>query len=114
MELLETTDRMETVLAFYQENLKASAAKIAPSTTEEKRDGRRVVRLSMPRDDGGLQTVEVSEDTGKTTIQLMNVNSTKSAPLVPPSTRGGTMPPSSLLPLPPTDGPSELPPPPRL
>jgi hypothetical protein len=112
MELLETSDRIDGVLAFYQEKMKAAAGKIPPSTAEEKRDGgRRIVRISKPRDDGGLLTVEVGEEPGKTTIQLMSVSPGKPAP-VPTPAAPGTAGSSSVIGPPSTSG-ATAPVPPR-
>lgn len=113
MELLETSDRIDGVLAFYQEKMKAVAGKIPPSTAEEKRDGgRRIVRISKPRDDGGLLTVEVGEEPGKTTIQLMSVSPGKPSP-VPTPAAPGTNGASSLIGPPSTSGATApVPPPP--
>jgi hypothetical protein len=76
MALIETRDPVDTVISYYRDRIKSPDARLAPTVTEEQRDGHRVVRLSAPQTDGGLQTVEAREEGGKTTIQLMNLKGT--------------------------------------
>jgi hypothetical protein len=73
MSLMETRDSVDAVIAFYKDRLSKPGSRLEPTKTEDRLDGRRVVRLSVPQEDGGLQTVEARDDVGKTTIQLMNM-----------------------------------------
>jgi len=100
MEMLETRDSVDTVIAFYTQHMVPANDRLKPSRTEDRLDGRRVVRLSLPEPDGGLQTVEAREEPGKTSIQLLNMKGKRSRevpasipgvdPLAPSSPRRST------------------------
>jgi hypothetical protein len=95
MEMLETRDPVDAVISFYSQRMIPVDARLRPTRTEDRLDGNRVVRLSLPRPDGGLQTVEAREEPGKTTIQLLNMKG-KSSREVPASIPGlGPLPPAS-------------------
>ena len=87
MALLETHDPVDAVISFYDQKLRVPGSKVPPNRTEDRLDGHRVVRLSAPRDDGGLQTVEARDEAGKTTVQLMNMKGTPGA-VIPPRIPG--------------------------
>jgi hypothetical protein len=87
MSMLETGDSVDAVISFYSERLKTPGSHLQPDRTEDRLDGRRVVRLTVPRDDGGLMTVEARDEPGKTTIQLMNMKGTPRG-AVPPGIPG--------------------------
>jgi hypothetical protein len=104
LSLLETQDSVDAVIAFYSEKLKTPESQLQPTRTEDRIDGRRVVRLSVPREDGGLLTVEARDEPGKTTIQLMNMKG-KPGGAVPPRIPGVPEPaPSRDLTAPPDTG----------
>jgi len=86
MALLETGDSVDAVIAFYAVRLKSPDRRLATTRTEEKLDGRRVVRLSAPLENGGLQTVEARDEGGKTTVELMRMAGKPGG--VPPSIPG--------------------------
>jgi hypothetical protein len=99
MEMRETRDPVDVVIDFYSKRMVSADDRFKPTRTEDRLDGRRVVRLSLPQPDGGLQTVEAREDAGKTTIQLLNMRGKTSRgipnsipgvdPLSPTSARPG-------------------------
>ncbi len=73
MEMLETGDSVDAVINYYAQHMISSDERLKPTRTEDRLDGRRVVRLSLAQTDGGLQTVEAREEPGKTSIQLLNL-----------------------------------------
>jgi hypothetical protein len=87
MQMLETRDPVDAVIDFYSKRMLPADDRFKPTRTDDQQDGHRVVRLSLPQPDGGLQTVEAREDAGKTTIQLLDMKG-RSSKQVPTSIPG--------------------------
>jgi hypothetical protein len=80
--MLQTTDKPEAVIDFYDKRLARSGADPQhpgrqvtqhPLRGERKQDGKAVVTLTDTRPDGVMFAVEVREDVGKTIIELMDI-----------------------------------------
>jgi len=85
--LLETPDKIEPVVAFYLENMaKSNADPNMPGSTrpparaDRVQDKLRVVTLSDIQPGGGMRSVTVHEDVGRTYIELMNITGKQQIP----------------------------------
>lgn len=78
--LLQCSDKLDAVVAFYTEKMAVSNAdpklhgvKRPPSRTDRLQDKSREVMLTDVQPGGGMRSVKVREDGGKTYIELMNI-----------------------------------------
>lgn len=113
MALMETGDSVDKVIEFYQTRLIPD--KGAPvERKEERRDGKRSVLLTVPKEEGGLQTVQATESNGRTMIELMSLKGRPGIqrPTIPGITSGdaASSPATGSSAVPPTTGSSAVPP----